>query len=790
MPIPEEQKIKLESMQIKGIKTMIWQNIEEENIESRLLQIKKQNFTNDIKKLVNSQSRTILIELIEISPEILPQTIDAAYEKYRYGLKPGFTLFWAKYNSDISFDKTSLESKIKEFIAAQKYGEDDKYKNLEFVSIIEFGGTYEISLSYLQKFNYINEEGEFTYVYMMKECFSWIGIDKNFIAINNMPEVLMNTLKRFFSSLYSADITNIKITSKLLEKVFPSEKTKRVTRHNANPPENQLEKVTFADQNLGDKKDCIPNGYEDYDITNTQYVEDIDENTTGTLGVNCNKGKMYLSKSLTSSQFRAWSTRRIDNIISFFQNSSDVTLETVSGFNMFSSSSWDSIKKTSIPILDEIALAIITCKKSNLDSYPISFDLYKAYTELGNKFYGKVRCSCDVCEEDSIPSCPDCGGTQFTITKKTPARIICDNCGKAQAGTFVFDCENGHTNKIGDINEAIELISTDSFAKQLICTIKLYYADISFERNEYFSLSNDSLTVHKSPNYEKLRPSDIKEFAPIVNRQFTHSTDELQTMLCQFKEKCSHPSNNKCGQCKHETISNKSEIKCILKLFEGFEGYVPQPHQGHEFGDVSMLVTFNGKNITFLGVAKSVNLRASKITKASDVGREIIQQVIDAFNDKRAELVGVIYPDIIDDQLEELISETDSAINTMVEKYENLISLLRTIPGVDRNSAITIISEIGTDVSQFDSSKRLCCWAGLTPGNNESAGKKKSVKIARAGVYLKPALVQIAHAAVISTENPYYRLKYEKISKQRKEKSHYCHSTNDFNRCFSNAVHG
>ena len=137
MAIPEEQKIKLESMQIKGIRAMIWQNIEKEDIESRLLQIKKQNYTNDLQKFVNSQSRTVLIELIEMSPEIYPQTIDAAYEKYRYGLKPGFTLFWAKRSNDISFDKDSLETKIKEFISAQKYGEDDKYKNLEFVSIIQ-----------------------------------------------------------------------------------------------------------------------------------------------------------------------------------------------------------------------------------------------------------------------------------------------------------------------------------------------------------------------------------------------------------------------------------------------------------------------------------------------------------------------------------------------------------------------------------------------------------------------------------------------------------------------------
>jgi len=106
----------------------------------------------------------------------------------------------------------------------------------------------------------------------------------------------------------------------------------------------------------------------------------------------------------------------------------------------------------------------------------------------------------------------------------------------------------------------------------------------------------------------------------------------------------------------------------------------------------------------------------------------------------------------------------------MVAPLESSIALLRTIPGVDRRSAITILSEIGTNMSQFSSSKRLCCWAGLTPGNNQSAGKKKSVRITRAGVYLKPALVQAAHAAVKSKESAYYRIKYERISKRRGKK--------------------
>ncbi|MEG1884420.1 MAG: IS110 family transposase [Clostridia bacterium] len=122
------------------------------------------------------------------------------------------------------------------------------------------------------------------------------------------------------------------------------------------------------------------------------------------------------------------------------------------------------------------------------------------------------------------------------------------------------------------------------------------------------------------------------------------------------------------------------------------------------------------------------------------------------------------------DYIEQSIAQIDTEIDAMVAPQEGLITLMSTIPGVDRKSAITIISEIGTDVAQFGSSKRLCCWAGLTPGNNESAGKKKSVRITRAGVYLKPALVQMAHAAVKAKESSYYRIKFEQISKRRGKK--------------------
>ena len=119
------------------------------------------------------------------------------------------------------------------------------------------------------------------------------------------------------------------------------------------------------------------------------------------------------------------------------------------------------------------------------------------------------------------------------------------------------------------------------------------------------------------------------------------------------------------------------------------------------------------------------------------------------------------------------INNLRDIINKIIAPYEEYINLLMTIPGIDRNSAITILSEIGIDMSQFSSHYKLASWAGLAPGCNESAGKKKSVKISRAGVYLKPCLVEVAHCAVKDKTNTYYANKFNKISKRRGKKRAY-----------------
>ena len=128
---------------------------------------------------------------------------------------------------------------------------------------------------------------------------------------------------------------------------------------------------------------------------------------------------------------------------------------------------------------------------------------------------------------------------------------------------------------------------------------------------------------------------------------------------------------------------------------------------------------------------------------------------------------------IVEDHIDYLTNQINTLrdiVDELIKPYEDYINLLMTIPGIDRNSAITVLSEIGTDMSQFKNHYRLSSWAGLAPGCNESAGKKKSVKISRAGVYLKPCLVEVAHCAVKDKTNTYYANKFEHISKRRGKK--------------------
>ena len=124
------------------------------------------------------------------------------------------------------------------------------------------------------------------------------------------------------------------------------------------------------------------------------------------------------------------------------------------------------------------------------------------------------------------------------------------------------------------------------------------------------------------------------------------------------------------------------------------------------------------------------------------------------------------------DELSAHRDNIEKEILELVKPFSAQLALIRTVPGLDKDpmTAITILSEIGSDMSVFPTAKNLVSWAGCCPRNDMSAKHVKSTRIAAAGSFLKPILVQVANALIKSTKHPEFTERYRRIKSHRGHK--------------------
>jgi transposase len=121
------------------------------------------------------------------------------------------------------------------------------------------------------------------------------------------------------------------------------------------------------------------------------------------------------------------------------------------------------------------------------------------------------------------------------------------------------------------------------------------------------------------------------------------------------------------------------------------------------------------------------------------------------------------------DSLDETVARFAAQIQAISGPFEEAVGLLDTIPGRARHTAETIVAEIGTDRRRFPSADHLASWAGVAPGNDESAGKRASGKTRKGPRFLRTTLVQAAHAAA-RTKGTYLRAPYRRLAARRGKK--------------------
>src|SRR6516164_10592087 len=118
------------------------------------------------------------------------------------------------------------------------------------------------------------------------------------------------------------------------------------------------------------------------------------------------------------------------------------------------------------------------------------------------------------------------------------------------------------------------------------------------------------------------------------------------------------------------------------------------------------------------------------------------------------------------ERVESDLAALEQRIQEKLQPYATQLALLQEIPGVERTLAAVIIAELGVDMSVFQSVSQLASWAGVCPGNNESAGKRKSSRIPKGNMYLKTALVEAANAAA-RAKGTYLRDKFYRLKARR-----------------------
>lgn len=121
---------------------------------------------------------------------------------------------------------------------------------------------------------------------------------------------------------------------------------------------------------------------------------------------------------------------------------------------------------------------------------------------------------------------------------------------------------------------------------------------------------------------------------------------------------------------------------------------------------------------------------------------------------------------ILHEELQQRRAAIEAQLASAGVPYQELICRLDEMPGVNRDTAITIIGEIGDDMSAWENHRCFAAWAGLCPGNHESAGKRKKIGVRKGNPFLKSAMVQAATSAV-KTKGTYYQAKFVRLSKRR-----------------------
>ncbi|MDO5130949.1 MAG: hypothetical protein Q4D64_13640 [Prevotellaceae bacterium] len=648
----------LELVRVEGIVKMLWDNIDHNALAHTVHQV-LQNENENIKADLDRMTRYQLIQVADHHLDVVTaDLINQYYEQYRYGLKPGFTLYL------LCGPQPVLTAEQAYAQLQQQLNDIPDIPNATIRKIrckncmILADQMAEFSMSYLRKHSYIDEREVPRFIHEFEEFFIWINIEAQYMAIKNVPDKVSETVVNLLKGILHQGITYVKLTKPVIDAAFGTEQRKG-TFLKANAADNEAEKITVADARL-QEKETVLNGLASYSMTSTYLTQTMDDESRNTLGINCERGKLYLTKNLPATLFRGWSISAIQRIIPLITEEARMDdFETFKARNVIDQNEWK-CSRPQAAIFEQIVYGIFNCIRSTQTNAYINVDINEVWAKTQKYWIASYAAECPSCSEATFLHCPNCHSSDIHINKSS--QLFCRACGEILDRC---ECDEGHEFVISNSYDALRLVPTPE-TLELISTIFADTLLLPFDKT--FQIVGNRIEVYPLSTPSLVNIVDVPELKQVHDIALTEEEyDQLHCELVKMKEKCGVSKNRNCNTC---LLSDKR--KCLMKIFTTYLSYRPSPHNGDELADVSFPVTVDKNLLTLVGVIKSAISDNGNLTRSSQAAREMLQQVFVMCQDSRIGLIAAICPSRFQDQFREDLQYVSKLTNKPVVVLDDL----------------------------------------------------------------------------------------------------------------------
>jgi hypothetical protein len=652
----EKHADKLLHVQNGAIRHLLYSKVDEKDLINRYRVVVNREVKRELNVALERLDKQKLVDIVNISPEISEDDIESCFEDNRYSRRPNFRLFMLrphdpqmKSSKFISENKDEAGvTKMNELLKQITYPNDSISGLLAIDQTVVNPETLEIALKYQERYNFINPDTEQSdFIYELKFGFLWINFDQRFVSISIPTESLVGIVSKTIERAFDCFVSPVNITKKIVDSVFSKEAMKRTTLSNPDPSSGKPDKVTLADSDLGSKVDQLTE-YEGYDSPSSVYQEAIDEDGDffSTLGVNNDKGKIYLTRQLKASEMRRWGIWRIGQIMSHInsiQENGDID-------EMFSSYGLDvdpdltsfTTSNEEKKVILEIIKAIVTCKTKKTASFKMhDLNVDKIVGSMKKYTLTRFHPYCDNCDHYTDITCNYCGNIdllEISVKKGHAPRVICSFCHNDLQQNNVR-CLMDHKIRIDSWYDGV-LINPRSTLVELVEKItNRYFPNEGFSHEEEsFYLQNN--VVHYSSKVATkvmFKVRELQQFKQVWDKKMTPKRrEELAEVLKLLTQKCSKHSVDACQSCQLE-----KSVRCIMKPFVTFTNHSLHPHHGQEFGDISFTIQMLGMDdAVFVGIAKSYEKKP--INSTNKKAYEMLQQFVYKCRDASVNVLGIV----------------------------------------------------------------------------------------------------------------------------------------------------